>query len=163
MLLCTSLNCLDDSPYIGIDYVLTDIDISGESAKPSMTAIRTGVSNNNIAFEAQYLIANNTDNIYSMEFDLEQSKALYVVMQSDTTQGFRLDVSMGYAINDLTLTGPENTYNGSDEYSGFSWGISIQQEIPFIKNTQVRLAYQSLFKNSDIDISGIALGLTYQF
>jgi hypothetical protein len=128
-----------------------------------MTAIRTGVSNNNIAFEAQYLLANNTDNIYSMEFDLEQSKALYVVMQSDTMQGFRLDVSMGYAINDLTVTGPENTYNGSDEYSGFSWGISIQQEIPFIKNTQVRLAYQSLFKNSDIDISGIALGLTYQF
>jgi hypothetical protein len=162
-LVSASFNCLADAPYIGIDYVLTNIDISGENAKPSMTAIRTGVSNSNIAFEAQYLIANSTDNIYSMEFDLEESKALYVVMQSDTMQGFRLDVSLGYAINDLTVTGPENTYNGSDEYSGFSWGVSIQQEIPFIKNTQVRLGYQSLFKNSEIDISGIALGLTYQF
>jgi len=163
LLLSASFNCLADSPYIGVDYILTDIDIAGENAKPSMTALRAGVSNNNIAFEAQYLIANNTDDIYSMVFDLEESKALYVVLQSDTIEGFRLDVSLGYAINDLTVTGPENTYNGTSEYSGFSWGISIQQQIPYFEQAQVRLGYQSFYKDSDLDITGIALGVTYQF
>ncbi|QBG35753.1 outer membrane beta-barrel protein [Litorilituus sediminis] len=152
-----------DTYYVGVDYMLTDIDISGENAKPGMTGIRFGASNNNIAFEAQYLISNKTDNIYRMEFDLENSKALYLVMQSDTMQGFHFDVALGYAENELAVTGPEFTYNGTEKYSGFSWNISIQQEIPFIPNTQVRLAYQSLFKNDDFDISGIALGLTYQF
>lgn len=163
LLLSTSFSCLADSPYIGVDYFLSTVDVSGEDAKPSMTGLRLGVSNNNIAFEAQYLLSNSTDNIYSMEFDLEESKALYAVFQSDTVEGFRLDIALGYAVNELTVTGPENTYNGSDEYSGFSWGISIQQEIPYFNDAQVRLGYQSLFKNDDIDISGIALGLTYQF
>ena len=158
-----SVNSLADTAYIGADYVLADIDIYNENAKPSMTAIRLGVSNNNIAFEAQYLLSTSTDNIYRMEFDLEESKGLYMVFQSEDMQGFHFDVSLGYAINELTVTGPTETYNGTDEYKGFSWGASIQQKIPYMDNMKIRLGYQSYFKNSDLDITGIALGLTYQF
>ncbi|MBU2893127.1 porin family protein [Colwellia sp. D2M02] len=162
-LLAITNKALADSPYIGIDYMLTDIDIGGENAKPSIAGLRAGVSNNNIAFEAQYLLSTNTDNIYRMEFDLEESKALYVVFQSDTMQGFRFDVSLGYAMNDLAVTGPAETYNGTEEYSGFSWGVSLVQQLPYLDNTQIRLGYQSLYKDSDLEITGIALGLTYQF
>jgi hypothetical protein len=162
-LLSTTNNAFADSPYIGIDYMLSDIDVGGENAKPSMTGLRVGVSNNNIAFEAQYLLSNNTDNIYRMEFDLEESKALYVVLQSDTMEGFRFDVSLGYAMSDLTVVGPEETYNGTEEYTGFSWGVAAVQQLPYFDNAQVRLGYQSLYKDSDLEITGITLGLTYQF
>ncbi|GAA0810887.1 hypothetical protein GCM10009111_02560 [Colwellia asteriadis] len=152
-----------DSPYIGIDYMLTDIDVGGENIQPAIMGLRAGVSNNNIAFEAQYLLSSKTDNSNRIKFDLEESKALYVVLQSDTMQGFRFDVSLGYAMNDLAVTGPAETYNGTEEYSGFSWGVSLIQQLPYIENAQVRLGYQSLYKDSDLEITGIALGLTYQF
>lgn len=158
-----SFKSFADTPYIGIDYILGDIDISSENAEPSLTAIRAGVSNNQIAFEAQYLISNNSDNIYRMEFDLEKSVGLFTVLQSETMSGFRFDVSLGYAMNELTVSGPENTYNSKDEYNGFAWGVSIQQELPFFDKAQVRLGYQSLYKDSDLEITGISLGLTYQF
>ena len=74
--------------------MLTDIELAGENAEPSAIALRAGVSNNNMAFEAQYLVG-NTDDIYRMEFDLEQSVALYFVMQSDIRDGFGMDVSVG--------------------------------------------------------------------
>ncbi|WP_147361043.1 outer membrane beta-barrel protein [Colwellia sp. RSH04] len=157
------LSSYADSPYIGVDYVLGDIDISSENAEPTMTALRAGVSNNQIAFEAQYLLSNNSDNIYRMEFDLKQSVGLFTVLQSESMNGFRFDVSLGYAMNELNVSGPENTYNGKDEYNGFAWGVAIQQELPFLQNTHVRLGYQSLYKDSDLEITAISLGLTYQF
>ena len=98
-----------------------------------------------------------------MEFDLEQSIALYLVLQSKTIDGFGLDISLGYAITDMTVTVPVETYNGEDSYSGFSWGIAFHQEISYVENTQLRFGYQSLYKDDDITISGVSLGLTYQF
>lgn len=160
---CAAESAFTDSTYVGVDYVLPSIEISGKRAKPSSTAFRIGASKERIGLEAQYLIGNNTDNIYRMEFDLEQSVALYLVLQSTTIDGFGLDVSLGYAITDMTVTGPAETYNGEDTYSGFSWGIAFNQEISYIENTQLRFGYKSLYKDSDITISGFSLGLTYQF
>ncbi len=157
-----SSQCFADSPYIGIDYMLTDIELANENAEPSAIALRAGVSNNNMAFEAQYLVG-NTDDIYRMEFDLEQSIALYFVMQSDIRDGFGMDVSVGYAMTDITVSGPEETYNGEDHYNGFSWGMSMHQQIPYFKQASIRLGYQSLYKDSDIEITNISLGFTYNF
>jgi len=163
LLLTASLPSFADTTYMGVDYVLTDIDLAGESAKPNAAALRIGVSNNNMAFEAQYLTTNSTKNIYRIEFDLEQSVGLYFVMQSDVRNGFGVDVSVGYAMTDLTVSGPDGTYSGEDHYNDFSWGVAIHQQIPYFEKAQVKLGYQSLYKDSAIDISGISLGFTYQF
>ncbi|MBU1308076.1 MAG: hypothetical protein KKE30_00920 [Gammaproteobacteria bacterium] len=161
--LISSFPCFSDTYYAGIDYTMTGIELSGEKAKPDATAIRLGASNNNMALEVQYLTSNETDNIYNMKFDLEQSVGLYFVMQSGITDGYGLNISLGYAMNEMAVSGPSNTYNGKDQYDGFSWRIALLQQIPYLERTQVRLAYQSLYKDSDIEITGISLGITYQF
>ena len=163
LLLNTSFQCFADETYIGIDYMLNNIGFDDESAKPNATALRVGVSNNNMAFEAQYIFANNTDNIYSMEFDVEESIALYFVLQSDIVDGFGLDVSLGYAITDMMVSGADDVIHYEDQYKGFSWGIAIHQQIPYLEKANIRLSYQSLYKDGDIDITGISLGFTYQF
>jgi hypothetical protein len=161
-LLTRSTQSLADTGYIGIDYMLTDIELANEEVKPNAIALRAGVSNNNMAFEAQYLRGNN-DDIYNISFDLEQSTALYFVMQSDIRDGFGMDVAVGYAMTDMTVSGPAETYNGEDNYHGFSWAVSMHQQIPYFKQTSIRLGYQSLYKDSDIEITNISLGFTYHF
>jgi hypothetical protein len=161
-LLTFSTQSFADDVYIGIDYMLTDIELASDNAEPSAIALRTGVSNNNMAFEAQYL-RGNKDSIYRMEFELEQSAALYFVMQSDIREGFGMDVSVGYAMTDMTVSGPEETYNGEDHYNGFSWGISMHQQLPYFDNASIRLGYQSLYKDSDIEITNMSIGFTYYF
>ncbi|MBB1386709.1 MULTISPECIES: outer membrane beta-barrel protein [Pseudoalteromonas] len=163
LFLCASSQCFADTVYIGVDYVLPEITIASEDAKPKATALRLGVSNNNMAFEAQYLAANDTDNIYSIEFDIEKSAALFFVMQSDVVNGFGLDVSLGYAITDIVTAGPEMTISDNFQYKGFAWGLAVHQDIPYIDNTQIRLGYQSLYNKDDIKITAISLGFTYQF
>jgi hypothetical protein len=163
LLLIMSFQSLADSVYLGVDYMLTDIELAGGKANPRATSLRVGVSNNNMAFEAQQLIANSSDNIYGIEFDLQQTTALYFIMQSDTEDGLGVDVSLGYAMTEIAVSGPENTYNGKDDYNGFSWGVAIHQQIPSLEQVHVRLSYQSFYKDSDIEITGISLGFTYQF
>jgi hypothetical protein len=161
-LLTLSTQSFADNYYIGMDYLTTDIELVSENAKPSAIALRAGISNNNMAFELQYLRGNN-DDIYSMTFDLEQSAALYFVMQSDIRDGFGMDMSVGYAMTDMTVSGPEETYNGEDHYNGFSWGVSMHQQIPYFEQASIRLGYQSLYKDNDIEITNISLGFIYNF
>lgn len=162
-LLISSFQCFSDTYYAGIDYTTASIELSGEKAKPDTTAIRLGASNNNMALEVQYITSNETDNIYNITFDFEQSVGLYFVMQSDVIDGYGINVSLGYAMNEVTVSGPSDTYNGNDHYDGFSWRVAVYQQIPYLEQLQVRLAYQSLYKDSDIEITGISLGITYQF
>ena len=152
-----------DTYYLGADYMLSDIEISSESAIPTATFLRAGASNNNMAFEAQYLISSDDDNIYNLEFELEKSAALFFVMQSDVVNGFGLDISLGYAKNEMIVNSASEKLPTNYNYDGFAWGVAVHQQIPYIKNTQVRLAYQSLFKGDDVEISGVTLGLTYHF
>lgn len=161
-LFTVSTQSFADDFYIGIDYMLTDIELVSENAEPNAVGLRAGISNNNMAFEVQYLQGNN-DDIYRMTFDLEQSAALYFVMQSDIRDGFGIDVSVGYAMTEMTVSGPEETYNGEDHYNGISWGISMHQQIPYFDQASIRLGYQSLYKDSDIEITNISLGFTYNF
>jgi hypothetical protein len=97
LLLTASFNSFADTPYIGVDYMMSDIKISNENATPKSALIRAGISNNNMAFEAHYLASSSSDHIYNTEFNLDKSLALYFVMQSDVVNGFGLDVSLGYA------------------------------------------------------------------
>ncbi|MBH0058771.1 outer membrane beta-barrel protein [Pseudoalteromonas sp. SWXJZ94C] len=163
LLLCASFQSFADTAYIGVDYVLPEITINNEDTEPKAAALRLGVSNNNMAFEAQYLTSLSTDNIYNIEFDIEESVALFFVMQSDVVNGFGLDASLGYAQTNITVAGPEETINGDFQYKGFAWGLAIHQDIPYIDNTQIRLGYQSLYNKDDIEITAISLGFTYQF
>lgn len=162
-LLISSFQCFADTYYTGIDYSITAIELGGEKAKPDATSIRLGASNNNMALEVQYLTSNETDNIYNIKFDFEKSVGLYFVMQSDIIDGYGINVSLGYAMNEMAVSSPSNTYNGKDHYDGFSWRIAVLQQIPYLEQAQVRLAYQSLYKDSDIEITGISLGITYTF
>jgi len=153
-----------DANFIGIDYLHSDIEISDETANTGMASFRLGTSiYKQIAIETQYIVGTQTDNIYNMEFNLENSKAIFVSLQSEDMNGFSLDVSLGYASSEMTVTGPENAYNGSDEYNGFAWGVALYQEIPSYKNAKIRLGYQSLYSDSDLSITGISLGFNYHF
>lgn len=163
ILLSTSFQAIADTVYLGADYMLSDIEISNEYAKPSAAILRAGVSNNNMAFEAQYLLSGGSDNIYNTGLELEKSLALYFVMQSDIVNGFGLDVSLGYAKNDLKITSTNSEIASNYKYNGFSWRIDIHQEIPYIENTSIRIGYQSLYKGDDIEITGLSLGFTYKF
>jgi hypothetical protein len=154
--------CFAEDFYLGVDYVLSDVAVASEDAKANAVGLRAGASNNNMAFEVQYLLG-GSDDIYRMSFDLEKSAALYFVMQSDVRNGFGIDVSLGYAMTDMTVSGPEQTYNGEDNYNGFSWGVSMHQRIPYFEQTTIRFGYQSLYKDSYIEITNMSLGITYNF
>ena len=163
LILTFSFQSLADTPYLGVDYMLSEVEIGNEAAKPAATFLRAGVSKNNMAFEAQYLVSNKDDNVYNVNFDIDKSIGLYFVMQSNLHSGFGLDVSVGYAMTEMKVTSTSENLPTDYDYDGFAWGIAIHQQIPYLEKTHVRLAYQSLFNGDDVKIDGVTLGFTYQF
>ncbi|TYK67259.1 outer membrane beta-barrel protein [Colwellia echini] len=149
--------------YLGIDYVYSDIEFTDERTNPNSIAVRAGFSISRIGLEAQYLQATNTDNIYRLTFDLEQSAALYLLMKSKVYNGYGVDVLAGYASTKMLVTGSGNPYNEEDTYQGLSWGVAIHKEIPYFEQAKIRLGYQSLYRDDYMEITAISLGVMYQF
>ncbi len=164
LLLSSALPAFANSTYIGVDYFHSKIDISDKKAKPSLAGLKVGTEiYKQVSIEFEHLVGSGTDEIYNLEFELEKSSSVYLVLNSGNKNGLGMDASIGYAKNKLTVTGPENTYNGTDEYDGFSWGISIYQHLPQFENAQIKLGYKSLYDDEHISISGFTLGFNYYF
>ncbi len=155
---------LAQKSYVGLGYVHSKLDIANEITNPSMAALRVGTNlTKNIAIEGQYLTSVASDNINATDLELNQSFGAYLVLQSETKNGFKLDLALGYAQTSLTAISTETNYFNKDEFSGLSWGVNLYQSISYLDQAQLRLSYQSLYKDNHIEISGIELGFIYSF
>ncbi len=155
---------LGDSSFVGVDYMFSSVKLSGEDAKPKLAGLKAGFSlYEQISLEADYLQGTSTDDVVGLEFDVEDSKGLYLLFKSGDDTSFGVDVTLGYASTKLTVTGDENDYRSSEEYNGFSWGISFYDSFPAYKNLQMKLGYKSLYDDNNIKIDGFTLGFNYYF
>lgn len=161
---CFANSTFTDSTYVGVDYIFTDIKVSGEHAKPKMAGLKLGTSiYEGISVEAQYLQGTNTDNIHDLAFDLDNSKGLYLLIHSGIEKSFGVDVALGYASTKLTVTGNDSDHISSEDYKGFSWGISFYDSFPTYKNLQMKIGYKSLYDDKNMKIAGFTLGFNYYF
>lgn len=150
--------------YAGADYFWSNIKIDGNKTHPTMTNLKFGASVwNNITLEAQYGVPTNNGSIYRLDFELEEAQAVYLRFLTEDSAYWYLDISLGYASTTLKTTGPEDTYNGTETYKGFSWGLFAVKEIEFLPNTHFKIGYQSLFNDNSLKIEGLSTGISYHF
>ncbi len=150
--------------YAGVDYFWSDIRLAGEKTHPTMASINLGAEIwQQILLEVQYGQSINEDSIYRLNFELEESQAIYLHFLSEDNDYWLLDLSIGYASTDFSGTGPVDTYNDTETYKGFSWGAFAVKNIESIPGTRFKIGYQSLFNDDELHIKGWVAGLSYHF
>ncbi|WDE06714.1 outer membrane beta-barrel protein [Thalassomonas viridans] len=155
---------LGDSSFVGVDYMFSGVKVSGEDPKPKLAGLKAGISiYEQISLEANYLQGTSTGDVAGLEFDVEDSKGLYLLFKSGNDTSFGVDITLGYASTKLTVTGEESSFNSSEEYNGFSWGISFYDSFPSFENLQMKIGYKSLYDDENIKIDGFTLGFNYYF
>ena len=150
--------------YVGLDYAYNNFEIADETVNPNALYLKGGYEIfEGISLEGQVAVSSQDDDLYRMNFDVDQAYAVFGRFESPAYYGFSADIQLGWSWTDLAVSGPEETYNGIDSYNGFAWGIGINQEIPSFEQVKVRLGYQVLQSETDFKLAAYALGISYTF
>jgi len=155
---------LAEKSYVGVDYMFSRVKLSGDDPKPKLAGLKAGVSiYQQIFLEADYLQSTGSDDIAGIEYDLEDSKGVYLLFKSGDDDSFGVDISLGYASTEFTISGNVSSAGSSEEYKGFSWGLSFYDSFPGYKDLQMKIGYKSLYDKDNIKIDGFTLGFNYSF
>lgn len=138
------------------------IDRKGDEVKPMTGAVKIGYQfAKSFALEGQYGTGISDDSINSTTVEVDKYSALFLRIGGNSTyNGIRLYLLAGQTKTELK-TDPANS--GDTEFKGGAWGIGAEEFSKSIKNMAYVFEYIRYYSRSDADITGISLGLRYNF
>jgi len=147
--------------YAGIDGAIDRIKIADTEFKPSAGKVRLGYQFSTYAFELHYGKGASDDEVNQLTVAVDQQAGLYFRVNYYINPRARMYLLLGAAQTDINVTGPLGT--GPDQYSDFSYGFGIEDYFPGVRAMQILLEYGQLYKDKDLKIDGLSLGLRYNF
>ncbi|HSC68579.1 MAG TPA: outer membrane beta-barrel protein [Cellvibrio sp.] len=151
--------------------VYTKVKASGESFSPSLFQLKADIEFNfdnlrGIGLQGMVGMPMSDDKANGMTLELTQQSGIYVTLTDPDTKPDDLKVSilLGYASTEIETSLPSlTTGQNKDTFSDFSYGFTLQDQIvagePFYWTLDV-LRY---YKDDDLRVDGLGLGVTYAF
>jgi hypothetical protein len=158
--------------YTSAQVVYSNIKVSGESFSPILfqfkaeAAFTDGLLDG-IGLQGVVAVPISSVDKHGLTLDVKQQSGIYLTLTNPETQPDDLKVSvlLGYASTDIETALPAlgNNSNHKDTFSDFSYGISLQDRIMENRNFYWTLDYLRYYKDDNLRIDGLGLGVTYAF
>lgn len=152
--------------------VYTRVKASGESFSPSLFQFKADLEFTNGLLDGiglQGLVAAPMSDAEEngMTLEIKQQSAVYITLTNPETQpeDLKISILLGYASTEIETLLPNLGELGSnkDTFSDFSYGISLQDPIIEGKPFYWTLDYIRYYKDDNLSIDGLSLGVTYAF
>jgi hypothetical protein len=113
------------------------------------------------ALEGQFGAAINDDKMGGVAVEVDKMTGVFVrIGGSNNYNGVRLYLLAGRTTTELK-TDPVGS--GETEFEGSAWGIGAEEFSRSIKNMAYVFEYTRLYDDDDAEITGISLGVRYNF
>lgn len=150
--------------------VYTNIKAAGERFSPSLFQLKAGVeftdgSLDGIGIQGMVAAPINDDTSADITLEIAQQSGVYLTLTNPETQpeDLKISILLGYASTDIETTSPSLNTQIKDTFSGFSYGFTLQDQIIEGKPFYWTLDYIRYFKDDDLRVDGLGLGVTYAF
>lgn len=165
----------DKSPvdfHVSGQAVYTQVKASGETFSPPLFQLKADIEFNTLKIDGLGIqglvsIPMSDDSTNGMTLEITQQTGIYLTLTNPETRPEDLKVSilLGYASTEIETLLPalgEQAKN-KDTYSDFSWGFSLQDQMIEGKPIYWTLDFLRYYKNDDLRVDGLGLGVTYAF
>lgn len=158
--------------YLSGQAVYTQIKASGESFSPALFQIKANIDFNaiktrGIGLQGVIGMAMSDDSANGMNLDVPQQSAIYVTLTDPNTEpeDLKISILLGYASTKIETELPNlgETGKTSDNFSDFSYGFSLQDQIIEGKPFYWTLDLVRYYKDDDLRVDGLGFGVTYAF
>jgi hypothetical protein len=138
------------------------IDRKGAEVKPMTGSLKIGYQfAKSFALEGYYGTGISDDSVNGTTVEVDKETAVFLRIGGNSSyNGVRLYLLAGQTKTELK-TDPANS--GDTEFKGGAWGIGAEEFSRKIKNMAYVFEYIRYYSGSDADITGISLGLRYNF
>lgn len=152
--------------------VYTQVKAEGESFSPPLFQLKadiefTGGNMDGIGLQGMVAAAMSDDEANGMTLDVTQQSGIYITLTNPDTRPEDLKVSilLGYASTEIETFLPSLGENAKhkDTFSDFSYGFSLQDQIVDGEPFYWTLDLIRYYKDSDLRVDGLGLGVTYAF
>lgn len=140
----------------------TTINSGGSEVKPYIGTIKLGYQfAKSFALEGQYGSGVSDDKTNGTTVEVDKLTAVYLRIGGNSSyNGVRLYLLAGKSKTELK-TQPQSS--GDTEFEGTAWGIGAEEFSQRVKNMAYVFEYIRLYDDSDAEITGLSLGLRYNF
>lgn len=149
--------------YTDVSLEYQNIDVAGITLNPYTARVKVGAPvSHNFAIEASYAGAVNDDAVNSLKLEVDQQTSLHIRYQGASSyNGLTVFLLLGQSWTTLKTSGPYAV--PKEDYKDLSWGIGAEDFSRSVKNLYYSFQYTRYYENDDLTISGISLGLRYNF
>ena len=147
--------------YTDIDVMYNQVKVNNGKFNPWSGKIKLGYNiTKNWAVEGQYGTSFKDDTDQGVTLELKQVMGAYVRWGSDMHNNVRLYILLGQGRSVVEYTGSEKH---EDTLDGFSWAIGAEERSSTFKTMSYTVEYTSYYHKSGQDVSGLSLGLRFDF
>jgi hypothetical protein len=152
--------------------VYTQVKAEGETFSPPLFQLKadiefTGGNMDGIGLLGMVAIPMSDDEANGMTLEITQQSGIYVTLTNPKTlpEDLKVSILLGYASTEIETQLPSLGSEGKhkDTFSDFSYGFSLQDQIVEGKPIYWTLDLIRYFKDDDLRVDGLGLGVTYAF
>lgn len=152
--------------------VYTQVKASGETFSPTLFQFKGGLEFTDglldgIGLQGLFAIPISDDQVNEMSLEITQQSGLYLTLTNPEyhPDDLKISILLGYASTEIETYLPNLGENGhnKDTFSDFSYGISLQDPIIEGKPFYWTADFIRYYKDDNLRVDGISLGVTYAF
>ncbi|MGD8567034.1 MAG: outer membrane beta-barrel protein [Gammaproteobacteria bacterium] len=149
--------------YADVSYEYQKVELSGVELNPYTTRLKLGTPRyKGFGIEASYAFSANDDTVNQLKLEVNQQTSLHVRYQGEQAfNGVTIYLLMGESWTTLKTSGPNAVPD--EEFKDLSWGIGAEDYVRNVKNMFYSVQYTRYYSDANLTISGISLGLRYNF
>jgi len=164
LLLCLmAISAQADPFYVNVTATQLEVKTDVDSAKPYVSALKLGYRfSQDYALEAQYGTHSKEDDFGTGKLKADKLSALFLRIGGQTNYNdVRLYLLVGRSKTEVTYK--DGVTKASDKFEANAWGIGAEEYSKAVKNMAYVLEYIRYNSDSDNKVTGISLGLRYDF
>lgn len=150
--------------------VYTRVKADGETFSPSLFQLKADIEFTNnlmdgIGLQGMVAAPLSDDKANGLTLEITQQSGLYVTLTNPETQpeDLKISILLGYASTEIETLTPSLNDKYKDTFSGFSYGFTLQDQILEGKPFYWTLDFLRYYKDDDLRVDGLGLGVTYAF
>ncbi len=152
--------------------VYTQIKASGESFSPPLFQLKadiefTQTKIRGIGIQGLIGLPMSNDEANGMTLDVNQQSGIYLTLTDPDTQpeDLKISILLGYASTEIETFLPSLGENArhKDTFSDFSYGFSLQDQVVEGKPFYWNLDFLRYYKDDELRVDGLGLGVSYAF
>lgn len=147
--------------YTEVDATINRIKMADVEYKPKAATLKLGYEYNQYALEFHYSGGTSDDEVDLEKAIIDSQMGLYFRINFDINDRSLIYLNFGAARSTLTTT--VAAMETSKDYDDFSYSFGVEDYFPGVKFLNLTLEYSELYKDKDIKIEALSLGVRYTF